>query len=84
MEASYPTTLGIRPLIGRDFTGDETRTPGSAPIAILGDGLWRRRFGAEPTVIGRTIGLDGVAHTIVGVLPQGFEACRDTPTSGCR
>jgi putative ABC transport system permease protein len=72
VEASYLTTLGIRPLIGRDFTGEETRTPGSAPIAILGDGLWRRRFGADPTVIGRTIGLDGVAYTIVGVLPPGF------------
>jgi len=72
VEASYLTTLGIRPVMGRDFTAAETRTPGSAPIAMLGDGLWRRRFGADPAVIGRTIGLDGVAYTIVGVLPGGF------------
>ncbi len=72
VEASYLTTLRIRPVIGRDFTNDETRTPGSAPIAIIGDGLWHRRFGGDPSVIGRTIGLDGVPHTIVGVLAPGF------------
>jgi predicted permease len=73
IESSYLATLGVSPRLGRDFTRDETRAPGSAPIALLADGLWRRRFNGDPNVIGRAIGLNGVAHTIVGVLPPGFK-----------
>jgi putative ABC transport system permease protein len=71
-ESSYLTTLGIAPRLGRDFTREETRAPGSAPIVVLGDAIWRRRFGANANVLGETLGLNGIAHTIVGVLPPGF------------
>jgi putative ABC transport system permease protein len=72
VEASYFQTLGASPYIGRVFTSDETRAPGSAPIVMLGYGFWQNRFGGDAGVLGRTLGLDGVPHTIVGVMPRGF------------
>ncbi len=62
--------LGTRLALGRNFTASED-SPGGAPAVILGDRLWRQRFGS-PNVIGRLIELDGVARTVVGVLPAGF------------
>ncbi len=63
--------LGVQPAIGRAFLPQE-EFHGDDAIAILGAGLWRRRFGADPSIVGRTIALDGVARTVVGVLPDGF------------
>jgi putative ABC transport system permease protein len=60
--------LGISPIAGRDFT-DEEEKPVAAPVAMIGEGLWRRRFGADRTVIGRTITLNGAPTTVVGVAP---------------
>jgi putative ABC transport system permease protein len=71
VEASYFGTLGVDAVAGRTFSASETASPGSAPIVLLGHGLWTRRFGGSP-VIGNTIGLNGIPHTIVGVLPPGF------------
>jgi predicted permease len=65
------STLGIAPAIGRSFTPDEA-VPGSRPVVVLGAELWRRRFGADPAIAGRTVALDGVARVVVGVLPDGF------------
>lgn len=64
-------TLGIHPAIGRDFT-DADATPGAPPVAIIGDGLWRRRWAGDPTIIGRTITLSGRSFTVIGVAPRGF------------
>jgi putative ABC transport system permease protein len=72
VESTYFETLGITAAAGRTFTADETRTPGSEPLAVLGHGFWVRRFGGDPHVVGRTIGLNGIPHAIVGILPQGF------------
>jgi predicted permease len=66
------SVLGVRPAVGRDFLPEETR-PGGANVVILSDGLWRSRFGADRNILGRTITVDGEAHAIVGVLPQGFQ-----------
>ena len=63
--------LGIAPAIGRPFTDADT-VPGSAPVVILTDQSWRRRFGGNPAAVGQPITLSGVTHTIVGVLPAGF------------
>ena len=60
--------LGITPVAGRSFSDDEER-PGSTPVAMISEGLWKRRFGAERAVIGRTINLNGQATTIVGIAP---------------
>ena len=73
VESTYFHTLGVTPHLGRTFTADETRAPGSVPLAVLGHGFWVRRFGADATVLGRTVGLNGVPHTVVGVLPPGFK-----------
>ena len=47
--------------------------PGAPPVAIITDGLWRRRFRADPRMVGRAIRLDGEAVTIVGIMPRTFE-----------
>jgi putative ABC transport system permease protein len=72
VEASYFPTLGVGAVAGRTFTAEETRAPGSQPLAVLGHGFWVRRFGGDPGIIGRTVGLNGIPHTIVGVVPPGF------------
>jgi putative ABC transport system permease protein len=63
--------LGVRPVLGRDFNGADT-IRGAAPVVILTNDAWRRRFGSDPAALGRTVMLSGVAHTIVGVLPPDF------------
>jgi putative ABC transport system permease protein len=72
VESSYFQVLGVGPHAGRTFSADETQAPGSAPLAVLGYGFWIRRFGGDRNLFGRTVGLNGVLHTIVGVLPPGF------------
>src|ERR1700677_3859329 len=68
---SYFSMLGVTPQIGRLF-GPQDFAPGFAPLAVISDGLWRRAYGADPNVLGRTIRLDGDPTTIIGVLPRGF------------
>jgi predicted permease len=60
--------LGLVPVIGRGFADDEEK-PASAPVAMIGEGLWRRRFGADRAVVGQTIILNDVPATVVGVAP---------------
>lgn len=63
--------LGVTPALGRVFDpADAVR--GAAPVVVLSDGAWRRRLGADPAAVGRTIVLGGQAHTVVGVLPRTF------------
>ena len=64
--------LGRTPELGRGFR-TEDELPGAEPSAILGHALWRQRFGADPATVGRTLLLDGVAHTVRGVMPPEFE-----------
>jgi len=64
--------LGISPALGRDFREEDDRV-GSPKVIILGDRLWRDRFEARPNTIGRSIMVNGVPHTIIGVMPRGFE-----------
>ena len=64
--------LGIRPALGRVFTPEEAQ-PGRDQELLLGHGLWVRRFGSDPRVIGRTLDVNGHSMAIVGVLPQGFD-----------
>jgi putative ABC transport system permease protein len=64
--------LGARPLAGRDFTPDEEK-PGGAAVAMIGEGLWKRRFASDPTLVGKTISLDGVPTMIVGIAPASLK-----------
>jgi putative ABC transport system permease protein len=69
---NYFDTLGIHPALGRFFLPQENRAPGESPVAILSYGAWKMHFGGTPDVIGRTILLNRVALTVVGVAPRGF------------
>jgi putative ABC transport system permease protein len=62
------STLGVHPLLGRGFTADEAE-PGRDAVVVLTHAYWRRRFGSNPDVLGTDVGIDGQAHTIVGILP---------------
>ncbi|HEY8256068.1 MAG TPA: ABC transporter permease [Gemmatimonadales bacterium] len=64
--------LGVTPALGRPFTAEEDR-PGQAPVVLLSDGLWRRRFGGDPKIIGRQVMLDDTPTTVIGVMPAGFQ-----------
>ena len=70
--ARYLPTLGIRPALGRNFLPDEDRTPDGPRVAMLAHDFWARRYGADSSVLGRSIVLNGAPHTIVGVLPPNF------------
>ncbi len=65
--ANYFDLLGVRPIRGRNFLPKEEET---ADVALVTESFWRKRLGSDPNVIGRSITLDGVAHSIVGVLPN--------------
>ena len=62
---------GRRPLLGRDFSAADGR-PGAAPVAILSNAYWQNRFAGDPGIVGRTLRIDGVPTTVVGVMPAGF------------
>ena len=64
--------VGVSPVIGRDFTAADNR-PGAEKVAILGDEIWRRDFGADPHIIGQSVRINGKAATIVGVMPPNFK-----------
>ena len=66
-------TLGLRPVLGRNFSADEDR-PGGPPVVLLGYGFWQRHFGGDPGVIGRSLSLESMPHTVIGVLPPTFPA----------
>ena len=65
------SVLGVTPALGRSFLPDEER-PGSAPVCILSDDLWKRRFGSDPEILAKAVTLNGEMWTVVGVMPAGF------------
>lgn len=71
--ANYFDTLGIHPFLGRFFLPSEDRTPGAAPVAVLGYTAWQSRFGGVPDILGQTITLDETRFTVIGVGPKGFK-----------
>lgn len=68
----YPAVLGIAPIIGRPFRYEEARGKGATAVAMIGHGLWTRRYGGDPTILGRTIQINATPYMVVGVLPRGF------------
>ncbi len=69
--ANYFNVLGVNPFLGRTFLPEEERRP--TPVAILSYSLWRNEFGGDPQIINRTVELNSIAYTIVGVAPNGFK-----------
>jgi len=79
VSAPYFSLLGVQPSRGRVFRPEEDDVARPAPVVVLADGLWKRRFGGDPGVIGRSVTLCCAprAYTIVGVMPQGFTGLTD-------
>jgi predicted permease len=71
VSADFFPTLGVKPVLGRLFTADEDRV-GGAPVALIGGGLWKTRYGSSPAILGRGITLNGVRYAIIGVIPETF------------
>jgi putative ABC transport system permease protein len=69
--AQFFPALGVAPQLGRVFREDED-VPGSNYVVVLSDGLWRRQFGADPSVVGRTVSINAEPYTVIGVMPAGF------------
>jgi predicted permease len=63
--------LGIQPVAGRLFTAEEDRL-GTGKVALIGGGLWQRRFGSSPDVLGKTLTVNGDGYTVVGIIPRDF------------
>jgi len=70
--AGFFAALGAAPLQGRTFTEADDR-PGAAPVVVLSQGLWQRRFAADPAVVGSGLRIDGETHTVIGVMPESFD-----------
>src|SRR5215472_7170213 len=69
--AGFFSTLGIAPILGREFSPQEDRH-GAAPVAVISNRLWRNRFGASPEALGKPLILSGTDYVIVGILPPRF------------
>ena len=70
--ANFFDLLGIKPILGRTFLPEEDRKPGGDFVLVLSENLWRRRFGADPAVIGRSVDLNRRTFTVIGVVPAEF------------
>ncbi len=68
-DAEFFDTLGLKLAMGRGFSREEARPGAPGPVAVLSSGLWQRRFGADPKVIGRVIRVDDIEVTVIGVMP---------------
>src|SRR6516162_10195546 len=72
VSGQYFDTLGLTPALGRFFLPSEAREPGSAPVAVMSYGAWQARFGGARDVLGRTLELNNVVFTVIGVAPKDF------------
>src|SRR5215207_757796 len=73
VSANFFTVLGATVQLGRPFVSDEDASPGAHPVAIVSHGTWQTLFGGEPTIVGRSVTLNGQRYTIVGVTPGDFK-----------
>ncbi len=71
VSSDFFATLGVKPLLGRTFTQAE-EGPGAGPVVLIGEGVWRRKFGAAPDVLGKGISLEGRSYSVIGVIPASF------------
>ena len=69
--ANFLDALGIKPIMGRNFSEEENQ-PGKDAVAIITHSLWQRRFGGDPNIINKTITLNSVTRTVIGVMPERF------------
>jgi putative ABC transport system permease protein len=69
--ANFFPLFGVTPLLGRSFTAEE-EVAGGPKVAMLSHRLWQRRYAGDPSVVGRTIAIDGIEHEVIGILPASF------------
>ncbi len=72
VSGNYFDVLGAPPALGRGFRPEEDHTPNTHPVVVLGHSLWQRRFNADPTIVGRSVYLNGRPFTVIGVAPEQF------------
>lgn len=72
VSASYLDLLGARPALGRTFEPEEEDRTSPRTVTVISHGLWKRRFGGDPAIVGRSLQLQGLAFQVIGVLPEGF------------
>ena len=72
VSGNYFEILGVRPAIGRVFTDDDNRVPGGHPLVVLSHGYWTRHFGADSGILNKTLIVNGISMTVVGVARAGF------------
>jgi macrolide transport system ATP-binding/permease protein len=72
VSANYFDALGVRPILGRGFRPEEGEGRNAHPVTVIGYQTWKDRYGGDPNIIGRTQYLNGVQHTIIGVVPEKF------------
>ncbi|MCI0486765.1 MAG: ABC transporter permease [Blastocatellia bacterium] len=77
VSANYFSLLGVRAALGRTFLPEEDRTPDAQRVAVVGYGLWHRRFGGNPKLVGQTIQLSDGYYTVIGIMPEGFRGISD-------
>jgi hypothetical protein len=69
---NYFSTLGLRPVRGRFFLPEEDSAPGAHPVAVMNYGTWQARFGGAADIIGKTLRLNKVVFTVIGIAPPQF------------
>jgi predicted permease len=72
VSGNYFSVLGVNAVAGRMLTPDDDRVPGGHPVAVISNGYWQRRFGSDPDAVGRTLTLNRISYTILGVAPRSF------------
>ena len=71
VSAGFFEILGVNPILGRTFSADEDHI-GASPTVMITEGLWKRKYGSDPNIVGKSIDLNGTARTIIGVVPSSF------------
>ncbi|MGZ4983486.1 MAG: ABC transporter permease [Chthoniobacterales bacterium] len=72
VSGNYFDVLGVKPMLGRAFLPEEDATPDSHPVAVISYNCWQRRFGGDPSVVGKTVQFNSRPFTVIGVAPKGF------------
>jgi hypothetical protein len=82
---NYFGVLGVQAYLGRMIGPEDDGQPGANPVAVLSYRTWQQRFAADPNVTGRSIKINGLGYTVIGVAPRGFLGPNESsaPTSGC-
>jgi putative ABC transport system permease protein len=72
VSGNFFSALGVQPAHGRAFLPEEDTTPNGHPVVVISDNFWQRRFGGDPSIVGRTVTLNGIAYTVIGIAPPEF------------